>query len=141
MLDCKGTPPGEDQAGAQIAACQSDGSQKFVLDATVVSGTSVTAASAASASSGGWQVNVTFSSQGAAQFGQLTTRLAGTGQAVAITLDGVVYSAPSIQEPITGGAMEISGQFTQSTAQSLAAVLQSGALAVELVATEIGTAS
>ncbi|MEY9890121.1 preprotein translocase subunit SecD [Catenulispora sp. MAP5-51] len=37
--------------------------------------------------------------------------------------------------------MEISGQFTQSTAQSLAAVLQSGALPVELVATEVGTGS
>lgn len=139
-LDCKNTQPTDAKPSAQIAACQSDGSQKFVLDAAAVSGAAVSAAGAASGPAGTWQVNVTLTGQGAAQFAQLTTRLAGTGSALAITVDGIVYAAPMIQDPITGGALLISGDFTQPTAQSLAAVLQSGTLPVPLSMTSIGTA-
>jgi preprotein translocase subunit SecD len=121
-------PTTDEPPTAQIVACQNDGLRKFVLDAAAVSGTSITSAGASSGTSGAWLVNVTLNSEGAAQFKQLTTRLAGTGSAVAITVDGLVYSAPTIQEPITDGSMQITGKFDQSTAQSLAAILQSGAL-------------
>jgi preprotein translocase subunit SecD len=132
-LDChQHASVSDSQPTAQIVACQNDGSQKYVLDATAVSGTSVTSAGAATGEGGIWLVNVTLDSRGAAQFAQVTSRLAGTGELFAITVDGVVYSAPTVQEAITDGKLQITGQFTQSTAQSLAALLQNGALPVAL---------
>lgn len=131
-LDCHHAPASDPQPAAQIVACQNDGSQKYVLDATAVSGTSVTSAGAATGTGGIWLVDVTLDSRGAAEFGQVTSRLAGTGEQFAITVDGVVYSAPTVQEPITDGRLQITGQFTQSTAQSLAALLQNGALPAAL---------
>jgi preprotein translocase subunit SecD len=131
-LDCHHAPVSDPQPAAQIVACQNDGSQKYVLDATAVSGTSVTSAGAATGTGGIWLVNVTLDSRGAAEFGQVTSRLAGTGEQFAITVDGLVYSAPTVQEAITDGKLQITGQFTQSTAQSLAALLQNGALPVAL---------
>lgn len=128
-LNCTSTPPTRDEPPtAQIVACQNDGSQKFALDAAAVNGTSVTSASASAGLNGSWQVNVSLNNEGATQFAQLTMRLAGTGAAVAITVDGIVYSAPTIQSAITGGELQISGSFNQATAQSLAAILLTGAL-------------
>lgn len=131
-LDCKKAPVPE-EATAQITACERDGSQKYILDATAVDGASVTSADASlDSSSASWQVAVSLNSEGAARFGQLTGRLAGTGGQVAIAMDGVVYSAPTIQSAITGGDLEITGKFDRDTAQSLAATLKSGTLPAPL---------
>ncbi|MEG2005030.1 MAG: protein translocase subunit SecD, partial [Bilophila sp.] len=51
------------------------------------------------------------------------------GKRLAIVLDGVVHSAPVIQEKIAGGTASISGQFTPEEAQDLAISLRSGSLA------------
>jgi preprotein translocase subunit SecD len=48
--------------------------------------------------------------------------------AVAIVLDGAVFSAPTMNEPITDGNAQISGSFTKKTANDLANVLKFGAL-------------
>ncbi len=50
------------------------------------------------------------------------------GKPIAIVLDSVVYSAPNVNDPITGGNSEISGNFTVEQAQDLASVLTSGKL-------------
>ena len=50
------------------------------------------------------------------------------GKPFAIVLDGRVLSAPVIREPITGGAGQISGQFTAEGARDLAVLLRAGAL-------------
>lgn len=50
------------------------------------------------------------------------------GEAMAITMDGVVYSAPTIQQQITGGVSQISGNFTIEEAEDLANILKSGTL-------------
>lgn len=47
---------------------------------------------------------------------------------LAIVLDGVVYSAPNIQERIAGGRAQITGRFTHSEAQELGIVLNTGNL-------------
>ncbi len=47
---------------------------------------------------------------------------------LAIVLDGVVYSAPNIQERIAGGRAQITGRFTHSEAQELSIVLNTGNL-------------
>ena len=47
---------------------------------------------------------------------------------LAIVLDGVVHSAPVIQERISGGQAQITGNFTMDEARDLAIVLRAGAL-------------
>ena len=54
-----------------------------------------------------------------------------TLQFLAIVLDGVVESAPSVKEEIDGGRAEITGKFTHEEAANLALVLQTGALPLE----------
>ena len=53
------------------------------------------------------------------------------GKQVAIELDGVVQSAPTIEQGITGRDVQITGQFTQGQAQDLALVLRYGALPIQ----------
>lgn len=50
------------------------------------------------------------------------------GNCIAIVLDNVVYSAPRVNEEITGGRSEISGNFTVEEAKDLANILKSGKL-------------
>lgn len=61
---------------------------------------------------------------GAEKFYNLTSK--HYGRRLAITLDGVVISAPQISEPIAGGSGRISGNFTAESARELALLLQSG---------------
>jgi SecD/SecF fusion protein len=61
---------------------------------------------------------------------------ANVGQPFAIVLDGKVLSAPVIREPITGGAGQISGNFTVQQATDLAALLRAGALPAPLTVIE-----
>ena len=42
---------------------------------------------------------------------------------LAIVLNGAVVSAPAVQEPISGGVLQITGSFTQEEAEALAASL------------------
>ena len=50
------------------------------------------------------------------------------GNCIAIVLDNVVYSAPRVNDEITGGRSEISGNFTVEEAKDLANILKSGKL-------------
>jgi preprotein translocase subunit SecD len=74
-----------------------------------------------------------FNDEGAALFEQITTER--VGETLAIFLDGVPISEPVIQEPISGGAATITGQFTPEEARDLVRDLNFGALpvAIELV--------
>lgn len=71
-----------------------------------------------------------FSSDGAVQFGEITSR--NVNRKLAIILDGVVQSAPVIRSPITGGSGVIEGRFTFDEAKDLAVVLSAGALPAEV---------
>jgi len=71
-------------------------------------------------------VSVELDAQGAQVFGNLTTD--NVGRNLAIVLDGTVYSAPVIKEPIPGGHVQITGNFSFDEAHALAIVLRSGAL-------------
>ena len=75
-------------------------------------------------------VSVTFDSKGAREFDLLTA--ANVGKRMAIVLDGKVYSAPTINERISGGRAVISGTFTTAEANDLAVVLRAGALPAPL---------
>ncbi len=67
---------------------------------------------------------------GAKKFGKATT--SGVGKRLAIILDGRIISAPTIQEPITTGSGQITGDFTFQSATDLALLLRSGALPAPL---------
>ncbi len=67
-------------------------------------------------------VAMSFDKEGAEVFGRVTS--ANVGRQLAIILDGELYSAPTIQDAITGGNAQITGNFSQSEAQELANVLE-----------------
>lgn len=71
-------------------------------------------------------VSLKFNSQGAADFERITGE--NVRKRLAIVLDGVVHSAPVIQERISGGQAQITGNFTMDEARDLAIVLRAGAL-------------
>jgi preprotein translocase subunit SecD len=75
-------------------------------------------------------VSVEFNREGARVFAQITT--ANVKKRMAIILDDSIYSAPVIQEPITGGSASINGSFTYEEARDLALVLRAGALSAHL---------
>ncbi len=79
-------------------------------------------------------VSVNFDTQGSQRFARVTTE--NVQKPFAIILDNVVLSAPNINEPILGGAAQISGAFTVETANQLAISLRSGRLPVELTVIE-----
>ena len=70
------------------------------------------------------QVSMTMNSEGAREWAALTK--ANVGKAIAIVLDGVVYSAPRVDGEITGGQSSISGNFTIEDTKDLANTLKSG---------------
>lgn len=79
-------------------------------------------------------VMISFDEAGTRKFAQLSGT--NVGKPLAIVLDDKVLSAPVINEPITGGQAQISGGFTQDTANQLAVALQSGALPVAFTLVE-----
>lgn len=70
---------------------------------------------------GGYQVSLQFDSEGAKEFGTVTG--ANVGRLLGIVLDGKLYSAPRINDAITGGNAQITGRFDQAEAETLANVL------------------
>jgi preprotein translocase subunit SecD len=79
-------------------------------------------------------VSFRFNTSGSRKFAQATTE--NVKQPFAIVLDNKVISAPVIQEPITGGSGQISGNFTVQQANDLAILLRAGALPAPLTIIE-----
>ena len=79
--------------------------------------------------SGQVQVSLTMNGQGAKTWAQMTTKAAQSdNREIAIVLDNKVYSAPRVNEPITGGRSQISGDFSIQEGEDLAKILQIGKL-------------
>lgn len=70
------------------------------------------------------EVSMTMNSDGARRWAALTK--ANVGKAIAIVLDGTVYSAPRVSGEISGGQSSISGNFTIEDTKDLANTLKSG---------------
>ena len=71
-------------------------------------------------------VSVDFNRRGATEFGRITGE--NVKRRLAIILDGIVRSAPVIQERIGGGKAQITGSYTPAEGHDLAIVLRAGAL-------------
>ena len=141
-----------DEAGTNVApaaqplvTCQNDGTVKYILGPVEVTGETISDASSGTvttqqgASTGTWAVNLVFNAQGTTEFADVTTRLltfraATDGTDVknrfAIVLDGNVIEAPGTNDAITNGKAQITGNFTQATAKTLADQLKFGALPI-----------
>ncbi len=127
-----------------LVACDATGQTKYILKPQSLPGTIVDTASAQlqqgaqGTTTGNWVVAVDFTSSGQSKWADLTGKISSTSGCptssapqcqLAIVLDGVVQSSPVIQQRIAGSA-EISGSFTQSSAEDLANVLKYGSLPV-----------
>ena len=157
-----------DATGDQIVSCApavkaapgipASAAVKYVLGPAVVSGEDVTSAQAGlpssqqSLNSDAWQVNLSFNGKGTKAFGDITTTMydkyggGGTPTSVldqlAVVLDGVVVSAPNIdQGAITGGSAQITGSFSEAQATQLADQLQYGALPINLAEQDVESVS
>ena len=71
-------------------------------------------------------INLQFNQKGTASFKTVTTE--NTGRQLAIVLDGKLYCAPRINEPIAGGQAVISGNFSQEETKLIANALNAGSL-------------
>jgi preprotein translocase subunit SecD len=88
---------------------------------------------------GRWLVDFRLNGKGSKEFDELAAR--NVGKQVAIDLDGVVKSAPTIQETSFNGRGQITGEFSEREAKDLALVLRYGSLPVELERQSVQTVS
>ena len=90
----------------------------------------VTSASSEHDAMKGYTVNMKMNDQGAQQWATLTRN--NVGHPIAIVLDNHVYSYPNVNNEITGGSSEITGNFTPEEANDLANVLKSGKMSAKV---------
>ncbi|MDD2476222.1 MAG: protein translocase subunit SecDF [Dysgonamonadaceae bacterium] len=105
----------------QLFALRGDGSKRGpALDGDVV----VSARADAGQRGSAWEVSMQMNSTGSSRWATIT----GTekGRAIAIVLDGYVYSAPNVNDKIEGGRSSITGNFTPEEARDLENTLKSG---------------
>lgn len=145
----KTPPPVADTPSKPLLTCDEEGN-KLLLSSTLIEGTQLKSAAAAPPNQQNlkWTVNLTFDSAARKTFSTVTQQIAnqtsplsGQQKQFAIVLDGRVISAPTVNGVINNGQAEISGSFTQTTAQSLANSLKYGALPLKFevpVVTEQG---
>ncbi|MER5336224.1 protein translocase subunit SecD [Micromonospora sp. NPDC002717] len=126
----------------QVVACE-DGAAKYLLDQAKVLGTDVDDANAVLDQTSQWVVSLDFSGAGQDKWTNLTreafnnegqacdaTALGQDGKCrVAVVLDNEIVSSPEIQGVLTGNS-QITGNFTQKDASTLAGQLRYGALPV-----------
>ncbi|MBC2722329.1 protein translocase subunit SecD [Desulfosporosinus sp.] len=82
----------------------------------------------------GYVVNLTFSSEGAKKFGDITTQL--VGQRLGVYLDDDLLTNPTVNTPILNGQAEITGYGTLEDAANHAVLMRSGSLPVSMSISE-----
>ncbi len=79
-------------------------------------------------------ISLRFDGDGAAKFGEITTKYSqpGNQRQLAIVLDGKLYCAPVLKEPITTGQAQISGSFSNEELQQISNALVSGSFPFQI---------
>ena len=127
----------------EIVSCDVDGGAKYLLGPSEMGGQEIRNALATiqtdgnGVSTGQWIIELTLKSAG--KWADLTEKY--TNQQLAIVLDGITQSAPTIQERIPSGVATISGDFNESSAKTLANVLKYGSLPVQFEQSQTQTIS
>ncbi|MDQ1374773.1 MAG: preprotein translocase subunit SecD, partial [Actinomycetota bacterium] len=141
--DLATTSRSKDTPGAVVILPDKDKTQRYRLGPTELSGRAVrTARAVAPQAAEGWSVEVLFTSTGGKQFDEVAKRF--FNQQMAIVLDGVVQSAPTITSQNFNGRASITGGtggFKEGEAKDLALVLRYGALPVTLRQETVQTVS
>jgi preprotein translocase subunit SecD len=125
-VDCAVDPAPvvETPSDQPVTACDRLGLAHRLEPAAIVGG--VESATADLPEGRDWTVTIDLDDAAAAAFADQTTEIAGTGQHVAIVQGGLVLSAPSVLDPITGGQVQITGTLGEADARELAAALEAG---------------
>jgi len=141
------TPPEQSPPGYEVMSMEGENrdgtafvAEYFVKRVPEMTGEFVATAFPTMDEYGRFKVNLQFTDEGGARFGDVTEEIANMGTAqrpgqLAIVLDGRLSSAPSVRQRIGGGSAEITGSFTQREAIDLANVLNNP-LDVELIIRE-----
>ncbi len=139
FVDMADMPAGSQIEGLVIVT-DTDASQAAADETvyhTVMTGAGLDTVAIGPGTLGGFVINFTLKPESSQTFADYTT--ANVGKTLAIVLDKKIISAPSINEPITGGQGSISGNFTQESANTLAIQLRSGSLPVPMKVVESRT--
>ena len=140
--------PDPTDPNATVFVQNTDGTEFYQLGPAFATGEVFNSDAQADIISGGWGVRVTL--RGGATGADLWNSGAARCYAkdsscpsgrMAIVLDGVVQSAPSVNQPSFTGGVDITGSFTEGEAKDLARVLKSGALPVRLQVQAVQTVS
>ncbi|MBQ7222160.1 MAG: protein translocase subunit SecDF [Bacteroidales bacterium] len=117
-------PSSWDESGLhyELVALKSTGGKGAVLDGGVITSARVNY----NQITGNAEVSMTMNNTGSARWEVITEQ--SIGHQIAIVMDGSVYSYPNVQNKISGGSSQITGNFTQEEANDLATVLKSGKL-------------
>ena len=102
----------------------------FVENRTAMDGKTVSSAYGGRDQYGRRQIQLSFNSDGARQFARITTE--NVNRLLAIVLDGKLYCAPNINEPITGGTASITGDFSDEECKNIADALVSGSFPFQI---------
>ncbi|MCD4710619.1 MAG: protein translocase subunit SecDF [Bacteroidales bacterium] len=113
-------PEGEEQQFIKLHALKATRNNQPVMEGKYVTDARV----GTDPYTGEFNVSMNMNSEGAKKWANVTRE--NVNQAIAIVLDGLVYSAPNVSEEIKGGSSSISGDFSQSDADDLANILKSG---------------
>ncbi|HVS67697.1 MAG TPA: protein translocase subunit SecD [Mycobacteriales bacterium] len=150
---------GNDISTDYIIACDVNKTAKYLLAPAALQGTQISSATAGLDTRGvTWTVNLQFNHSGSGAWFDLTKKTfevthsgdSGFGScsppkgcnAIAITLDGIVQSAPATQQDgLPGGQAQITGNFSQSQATNLADVLKYGSLPLKFTQSDVQTVS
>jgi SecD/SecF fusion protein len=120
----------DDEQFYQLYAIKSNRDGTPALGGDVVTTASADFAQQQVGRQGEQEVSMTMNAEGAKAWARLTKD--NIGKSIAIVLDDLVYSAPRVNDEITGGRSQITGQFTPEEAKDLANVLRSGKMAASI---------
>ncbi len=143
--DIPTTPSDQDDPAAQVVLPQKDSkgkvSTRYALGPAEVKGQAISSSKAQiDTASGNWVVSFDLSGDGEKDWNTMAAKV-GKGKQIAIDLDGVVKSAPTLETTTFSGTSQISGNFTEGEAKDLALVLNYGSLPVQLVPQTVQTVS
>jgi preprotein translocase subunit SecD len=139
------TPPEQDDEHKQVVLPEKDRSGKitarYLLGPAPVKGQALSSAQATvDTTTGAWDVEFSLTSSGTKDWNDMAVKV-GQGNQIAIDLDGIVKSAPRLDQTNFPGKGRITGNFTQGEAKDLALVLRYGSLPVQLERQTVQTVS
>ena len=139
------TPPEENDPGKQVVLPEKDSegniTARYLLGPAEVRGQAISDSKAQiDTTSGAWTVTFDLTGSGTKDWNTMAAKV-GRGNRIAIDLDGVVRSAPSLEQTEFQGNGQITGNFTEREAKDLALVLRYGSLPVQLEPQTVQTVS